>query len=185
MGDSTISLQKEKLLIGINAGVLADTAIMTQQTAFQYVRTVSEARRKVQMEKLYGKNITAGAKFLTENAKRPEVKVTESGLQYEVIKEGKGAKPTSTDRVKVHYHGTLIDGTVFDSSVERKEPAVFGVNQVIAGWTEALQLMHAGSKYKLYIPYQIAYGERGTGNIEPFSTLIFDVELLGIEKPVK
>ena len=107
---------------------------------------------------------------------------TASGLQYEVIKKGTGALPTDTSRVKVHYHGTLIDGSTFDSSVDRGEPAVFGVNQVIKGWTEALKLMPVGSKYKLYIPQELAYGGQDQGAIKPFSALIFDVELLSIEK---
>jgi len=124
-----------------------------------------------------------GENFLAENAKRPEVKTTESGLQYEVITEGKGQKPAATDVVKVHYKGTLIDGTVFDSSYDRGEPAEFPLNRVIAGWTEGLQLMSVGSKYKLYIPYQLGYGERGAGqDIKPYSALIFDVELLEIKK---
>lgn len=124
-----------------------------------------------------------GEKFLAENTKRPEVTTTESGLQYEILKKGKGDKPTATDRVKVHYTGTLIDGTVFDSSVERGEPAVFPVNRVIAGWTEALQLMPVGSKWKLYIPQELAYGSsNASGAIKPYSMLIFEVELLGIEK---
>ncbi|NCU33472.1 MAG: FKBP-type peptidyl-prolyl cis-trans isomerase, partial [Candidatus Moranbacteria bacterium] len=110
------------------------------------------------------------------------VVTTASGLQYEILTAGNGAKPTASDRVKVHYHGTLIDGTVFDSSVDRGEPAVFGVNQVIKGWTEALKLMPVGSKYKLYIPQELAYGSQSMGNIKPFSALIFDVELMGIEK---
>jgi FKBP-type peptidyl-prolyl cis-trans isomerase FklB len=124
-----------------------------------------------------------GENFLAENAKRPEVKTTESGLQYEVITEGNGKKPAATDVVKVHYKGTLIDGTVFDSSYDRGEPAEFPLNRVIAGWTEGLQLMSVGSKYKLYIPYQLGYGERGAGqDIKPYSALIFDVELLEIKK---
>lgn len=125
----------------------------------------------------------AGEEFLKENAKREGVKTLDSGLQYEVITEGKGAIPTANDKVKVHYHGTLIDGTVFDSSVKRGEPAVFGVTQVIQGWVEALQLMPVGSKWKLFIPYNLAYGERGAGSmIEPYSALIFEVELLDIVK---
>jgi FKBP-type peptidyl-prolyl cis-trans isomerase FklB len=104
------------------------------------------------------------------------------GLQYQVITEGTGEKPTISDRVKVHYHGTLTDGTVFDSSIERGEPAVFGVAQVIKGWTEALQLMPVGSKWILYIPYDLAYGGRDAGKIKPFSNLIFEIELLDIEK---
>ncbi|MBQ0033990.1 MAG: FKBP-type peptidyl-prolyl cis-trans isomerase [Bacteroidales bacterium] len=123
-----------------------------------------------------------GEAFLAENAKREGVKVTASGLQYEVLEATIGQKPKATDKVKVHYEGTLIDGTVFDSSYRRGEAISFGLNQVIAGWTEGLQLMSIGSKYKLYIPYQLAYGERGAGqSIPPYSALIFTVELLGIE----
>lgn len=129
------------------------------------------------------KNKAEGKAFLEENKKRAEVHQTESGLQYEVLVEGTGAQPKATDRVKVHYHGMLIDGTVFDSSVRRGEPATFGVTQVIAGWVEALQLMKVGAKYKLYIPHKLAYGAQGAGElIEPFSTLIFEVELLDIVK---
>ena len=127
-------------------------------------------------------NAKAGREFLLENGKRVEVKTTESGLQYEVLTEGKGAKPTASDKVTVHYTGKLIDGTVFDSSVERGEPATFGVTQVIPGWVEALQLMSEGAKYRLYIPSQLAYGPQGAGPIGPNQTLIFDVELLKIEK---
>ncbi len=128
-------------------------------------------------------NLEEGNKFLEENKGREGITTTESGLQYEVLTEGTGEKPAATDRVRVHYHGTLIDGTVFDSSVDRGEPAVFGVNQVIPGWTEALQLMPAGSKWKVYLPSNIAYGERGAGgDIGPNSALIFEVELLEIVK---
>ncbi|WP_341904642.1 FKBP-type peptidyl-prolyl cis-trans isomerase [Fluviicola taffensis] len=124
-----------------------------------------------------------GEKFLAENGKKEGVTTTASGLQYEVIESGSGEKPKSTDTVNVHYHGTLIDGTVFDSSVTRGIPATFGVHQVIKGWTEALQLMPVGSKYRLYIPEDLAYGAHPHpgGAIKPFMTLIFDVELLGIE----
>jgi FKBP-type peptidyl-prolyl cis-trans isomerase len=124
-----------------------------------------------------------GEEFLAENAKKEGVTTTASGLQYEVVELGTGAKPKSTDTVNVHYHGTLLDGTVFDSSVTRGIPATFGVHQVIKGWTEALQLMPVGSKYRLYIPEDLAYGAHPHpgGAIKPFMTLIFDVELLGIE----
>lgn len=124
-----------------------------------------------------------GEEFLTENAKKEGVTTTDSGLQYEVIELGTGDKPKSTDTVNVHYHGTLIDGTVFDSSITRGIPATFGVHQVIKGWTEALQLMPVGSKYRLYIPQDLAYGAHPHpgGAIKPFMTLVFDVELLGIE----
>ncbi len=129
-------------------------------------------------------NRIAGENFLTENKKRDGVHTTASGLQYEVIKAGEGVKPVASDQVKVHYHGTLIDGTVFDSSVERGEPIEFGVGDVIAGWQEALQLMPVGSKWKLFIPYQLAYGERAAGpTIGPRSALVFEVELLDIVKP--
>ena len=125
----------------------------------------------------------AGKKFLEENAKRANVTTLPSGLQYEIITEAIGQKPVATDKVKVHYHGTLIDGTVFDSSVRRGEPATFGVTQVIQGWVEGLQLMPVGSKWKLYIPYNLAYGEQGAGQmIAPYSALIFEVELLEIIK---
>lgn len=126
-------------------------------------------------------NKAAGEAFLAENAKRAEVKTTESGLQYEVITEGTGDKPAASDTVVVHYTGTLIDGTVFDSSVERGTPATFGVTQVIPGWVEALQMMQVGAKWRLYIPSDLAYGPRGAGGaIGPNSTLIFDVELIQI-----
>lgn len=132
-------------------------------------------------EKTFEQNIMEGKNFLTENAKRAEVKTTASGLQYEVIKEGKGQIPAASDRVKVHYHGTLINGNVFDSSVSRGEPATFGVTQVIQGWVEALQLMPVGSKWKLYIPSELGYGAQGAGqSIAPHTTLIFEVELLDI-----
>ena len=123
-----------------------------------------------------------GEKFLAENAKRPEVKTTASGLQYEVLESTLGQKPKATDTVRVHYEGTLIDGTVFDSSYKRGQSISFGLNQVIKGWTEGLQLMSVGSKYKLFIPYQLGYGAAGAGaNIPPYAALIFTVELLGIE----
>lgn len=132
--------------------------------------------------KIAGQAKEAGEKFLAENAKRPEVKTTPSGLQYEIIEATIGQKPKATDKVKVHYEGTLTDGTVFDSSYKRGEPITFGLNQVIKGWTEGLQLMSIGSKYKLYIPYQLGYGAQGAGAaIPPYAALIFTVDLLGIE----
>ncbi|MGE4564606.1 MAG: FKBP-type peptidyl-prolyl cis-trans isomerase [Victivallaceae bacterium] len=142
-------------------------------------------RMKEEAGKLAGEaakaNIAAGAEFLKNNAAKAGVKSTPSGLQYEVIAEGSGRKPVAADQVRVHYVGTLLDGTVFDSSVARGEPAEFGLDQVIAGWTEGLQLMSKGAKYRFTIPADLAYGERGAGNvIGPHSTLIFDVELLEI-----
>ena len=125
--------------------------------------------------------IKVGADFLAENGKRKGVTTTKSGLQYEIIKKGNGPIPAATDNVETHYHGTLLDGTVFDSSVERGTPIALSVNGVIKGWTEALQLMSVGSKWKLFIPYNLAYGERGAGAlIKPYSTLIFEVELISI-----
>ena len=141
---------------------------------------INEFFTRMQQE-MTEKNREIGEKCLVENKKRAGVITLPSGLQYEVITEGKGAKPKATDRVKCHYEGQLINGQVFDSSVKRGEPAVFGVNQVIPGWVEALQLMPVGSKWKLYIPSDLAYGEKGAGEaIAPNSTLIFEVELLDI-----
>ncbi len=125
--------------------------------------------------------IKEGENFLAENAKRNEVKTLESGLQYEIITVAEGPKPTLNDQVTTHYHGTLLDGTVFDSSVDRGQPATFPVSGVIKGWTEALQLMSVGAKWRLYVPYNLAYGEKGvSAQIGPYTTLIFDVELLKI-----
>ncbi len=126
-------------------------------------------------------NLVAGKEFLEENLKKDGIKSTASGLQYEVIKEGDGAQPAATDVVEVHYHGTLLDGTVFDSSVDRGETTSFPLNRVIPGWTEGLQLMKEGGKYRFFIPYDLAYGERGAGtDIKPYSTLIFEVELFKV-----
>ena len=123
----------------------------------------------------------AGEKFLAENAKKDGIITLPSGLQYQVLKEGNGKRPKATDRVKCHYEGTLIDGTMFDSSIQRGEPAVFGLNQVIAGWTEGVQLMQEGAKYRFFIPYNLGYGEHGAGaSIPPFAALVFDVELIEV-----
>ena len=140
-----------------------------------------EKEQQAQAAKMAEVNAKAGQDFLLENGKRAEVKTTESGLQYEVLTEGTGAQPKATDQVEVHYTGKLIDGTVFDSSVDRGVPATFGVTQVIPGWVEALQLMKEGAKWRLFIPSQLAYGPQGAGNvIGPNQTLIFDVELLKV-----
>ena len=151
--------------------------------------TVSGADAQKKIQEYFSKQqakasesvVEEGRKFLTANSKKENVITLESGLQYEVIKAGEGAKPSLNDQVTTHYHGTLIDGTVFDSSVERGQPASFPVNGVIKGWTEALQLMNVGSKWRLFVPYDLAYGERGAGpQIGPFTTLIFEVELISI-----
>lgn len=160
---------------GFINGLLGDESQFDSHSAGEYIQATLNHLK-------YGDTKEQGEKFLEENKLREGVIVTESGLQYEVLKMGKGKKPAATDRVKVHYHGTLTDGTVFDSSVERGEPIVFGLNQVIAGWTEGVQLMPVGSKFKFYIPQNLGYGERAAGSIPPYSTLIFEVELLDIEK---
>ena len=145
-------------------------------------QVINDYFMKLQQERLEI-NKQAGAEFLEINRHKAGVVELPSGLQYEILKQGTGAKPSANDKVKCHYHGTLINGTVFDSSVQRGEPATFGVSQVIPGWVEALQMMPVGSKWRLFIPSNLAYGEHGAGDvIEPNSTLIFDVELLDIVK---
>lgn len=162
-----------------NNVLAGETCKLTDAEAQQLVNTFlqkqqEEAGREIREE---------GEKFLAENAKKDGVTVLPSGLQYTVIKEGTGAQPKATDRVKCHYEGTLTNGQVFDSSYRRGEPAVFPLNGVIAGWTEGVQLMKEGAKYRFYIPYNLAYGERGAGQaIPPYAALVFDVELISIEK---
>ena len=178
MGSGVTSLEYADLAAGIKDVLEKNQPQISYQEAQQVLgKFFSELEQKIA-----GEAKAAGEAFLAENAKREGVKVTESGLQYEVIEATIGQKPKATDKVRVHYEGTLIDGTVFDSSYKRGESITFGLNQVIKGWTEGLQLMTIGSKYKLYLPYQLAYGERGAGaNIPPYAALIFTVELLGIE----
>ncbi|HUW93379.1 MAG TPA: FKBP-type peptidyl-prolyl cis-trans isomerase [Bacteroidales bacterium] len=155
---------------------------LDETTAQGFIMMYMQKRQAEQMKEMYGKNIDAGEKFLAENKAREGVTETASGLQYEVITLGTGAKPGAEQTVKVHYTGTLLDGTKFDSSVDRGEPAEFALNQVIKGWQEAIQLMPVGSKFKFCIPYELAYGESSTGPIPPYSTLVFEVELLEIVK---
>ena len=156
------------------AGSAFQVEIPEIQAAFEKVNEEIQARREEESKVLSAEGIA----FLEENAKRPEITVTESGLQYEVLATGEGEKPTAESTVRVDYHGTLINGTVFDSSYERGQPAEFPVGGVIKGWTEALQMMPVGTKWRIYVPHELAYGERGAGAaIAPFSTLVFDVEL--------
>lgn len=179
MGSGVRSLHYDDLAAGIR-----DVLEHHQpQISYQEAQTVLGKFCQELEDKVAGEQKVAGERFLADNAKRPEVKTTASGLQYEVLETTLGLKPKATDTVRVHYEGTLIDGTVFDSSYKRGESITFGLNQVIKGWTEGLQLMSIGSKYKLYIPYQLGYGAQGAGaSIPPYSALIFTVELLGIEK---
>ena len=152
----------------------------TDMTAREAQVMLSEYFQKKEKEQAKA-NIAEGKAFLEENGKREGVVTTKSGLQYEVLTEGTGNSPKATDKVRCHYEGRLIDGTVFDSSYQRNEPADFGLNQVIAGWTEGVQLMKEGAKYRFYIPYLLGYGERGAGaSIPPYATLVFDVELIKV-----
>ena len=180
--DSETSLSKDNFLAGLLA-VANNKAVVTTTDAQAFINAQLDAIKEKATEKQYADNKAAGEKFLAENATKEGVKTTESGLQYKVIKEGKGEIPTKESTVKVHYKGTLIDGTEFDSSYKREEPTSFRADRVIAGWTEALTMMPVGSKWELYIPQELAYGSRQTGeHIKPFSTLVFEVELLEIEK---
>jgi FKBP-type peptidyl-prolyl cis-trans isomerase FklB len=162
----------------------ADPALSEKEIddTFSAIQTFVQKSRQEMAKNLAKKNQEEGTRFLAANAKKEGVKSTKSGLQYKVLKEGDGAIPKATDLVRTHYHGTFINGEVFDSSIRRGEPAVFPVNGVIAGWTEALQLMKVGSKWQLFVPPDLAYGAMGSGDIPPSATLIFEVELLGIEK---
>lgn len=162
------------------AGLKVDNA--EAQTLVQNFFQEQEAKQQAAAAEAGKAAKAAGEAFLAENAKKDGVVTLPSGLQYQVLKEGNGKKPSATDQVVCHYEGTLIDGTVFDSSYKRNEPATFGLNQVIAGWTEGVQLMSEGAKYRFFIPYNLAYGERGAGaQIPPFSALVFDVELIQVK----
>lgn len=176
-------LDVDALLAGIRESVAGQEPRITQEELQAVISRVQEA--EVQKQKQVAiKNQEKGEQFLQENGARENVVTTDSGLQYEILEAGSGESPVADSIVNTHYHGTLIDGTVFDSSIERGEPIEFAVNQVIPGWTEALQLMKKGSKWRLYVPSELAYGEYSPGpNIPPHSTLIFDVELLGFKSP--
>lgn len=183
-GDSLQSLNKENFLAGFIAAV-QEKSIVSADSASMYVRARAEVIKENSMKQKYADYIKKNEDFLAQNKSKEGVKVTPSGLQYKIITEGKGEIPADTSRVKVHYKGTLIDGTEFDSSYKRNEPVSFRVNQVIKGWTEALKMMPVGSKWQLFIPQELAYGARETGKIKPFSTLIFEVELISVEKADK
>lgn len=168
---------KDLFIVAFNAVMDGDSTLFTEEEANEYLQNyfMTAGQKMEKQQKAEGKI------FLEENLKNPAVQTTESGLQYIVLKESEGPKPNETDKVKVHYEGTLLDGTVFDSSYERGESIEFPLNQVIRGWTEGVQLMSVGSKYKFFIPYELAYGEQGAGGIiPPYATLIFTVELLDI-----
>ena len=182
IGQNLLSMGAQGINVEDFAQAIADV-LNRKETAISH----NEAREIVNKyfaeleEKMNAENIEKGKAFLAENAKKEGVVTLPSGLQYEVITEGNGKKPSANDRVKCHYEGTLIDGTLFDSSIKRGQPAVFGVNQVIKGWVEALQLMSEGSKWRLYIPSELGYGAQQAGEmIPPHSTLIFDVELIEV-----
>ena len=178
MGSGVEKLNYQDLAAGIEDVLTHAQPKISYQEAQQVLNTFFQELE----QKIAGAAKADGEKFLAENAKREGVKVTPSGLQYEILEPSLGQKPKATDTVRVHYEGTLIDGTVFDSSYKRGESISFPLNGVIKGWTEGLQLMSIGSKYKFFIPYQLAYGERGAGqSIPPYAALIFTVELLGIE----
>lgn len=187
-GDSTQTISRENVLAGFLAGVVGKGA-MTKEQAQAFVQTQMEAIKAKSLEKKYADNKAAGEKFLAENKGKEGVVTTPSGLQYKILTKGTGAIPADTSKVKVHYKGTLIDGTEFDSSYKHKDkdgkvqPTTFRANQVIKGWTEALTMMPVGSKWELYIPQDLAYGANDRNpQIKPFSTLIFEVELIDIEK---
>ena len=181
-GDTDELISKDFYFAGFVSGVTGKDLFMTpmeaQKTAEMFMKEIQNAR----LEERFGENKAQGIAYLDSIAQTEGVVKTESGLCYKVITKGKGATPTATDRVKVHYRGTLIDGTEFDSSYSRNEPTVFAANRVIAGWTEALTMMPVGSKWMLYIPQELAYGSENKGTIKPFSALVFEVELLEIEK---
>ncbi len=185
MSNDLPDLQMDQFLQGIQHGHAGDeeTQRMSReeiQAALMSYQQELQQKQSEQAEELAKKNLEAGEAFLAENADRDEVKSTDSGLQYEVLESGSGEKPAATDTVKVHYTGELLSGEVFDSSRERGEPVTFGLNQVIPGWTEGLQLMSEGARYKLYIPADLAYGPGGNRAIGPNETLVFDVELLEV-----
>lgn len=182
INDSVDILNKALFVKGFQDGITQSNMTISMDSVQKVVRKQMDYYHKVNMEKKYGANRIAGEEFLKKNAKADSVQTTASGLQYKILTKGTGEIPQATDKVKVHYEGHLIDGTEFDSSYKRGKPTTFPANQVIKGWTEALTMMPVGSKWMLYIPQELAYGDREQGKITPFSTLIFTVELLEIVK---
>ena len=181
VNDSVDLINNARFIEGFRAAIAGNTTI-TPDSAQAVTAKQLEYYNNVKMEAKYGKNRRDGEAFLAANAKKDSVQTTKSGLQYKILTVGTGETPTATDKVKVNYEGKLIDGTVFDSSYKRNQPATFACNQVIKGWTEALTMMPVGSKWEIYIPQELGYGSREAGKIPPFSTLIFTVELLEIVK---
>jgi len=182
VNDSVDILNKELFIRGFQDGVSGAAMTIPMDSVQAVVKKQMDYYHRVKMEKKYGANRVAGEEFLKLNAKKDSVETTPSGLQYKVLVAGTGEIPQATDRVKVHYVGHLVDGTEFDSSFKRNKPTTFPVNQVIKGWTEALCMMPVGSKWELYVPYDLAYGDREQSNVPPFSCLVFTVELLEIVK---
>ncbi|BCT87658.1 FKBP-type peptidyl-prolyl cis-trans isomerase [Acinetobacter variabilis] len=184
--DSLQGIDLDAFSAGLKAAAAGKQATLSEEDMAQVLtqfKRQAEAKELITLKKQADENAKIGQAFLAENAKKPGIKTTKSGLQYLVLKEGKGKSPSANSNVRVHYEGRLIDGTVFDSSIARNQPVVFRTTQVITGWTEGLQLMKEGAKYRFFIPAELAYGQIGSGDvIEPNSTLIFDVELLEIIK---
>jgi FKBP-type peptidyl-prolyl cis-trans isomerase len=178
--DSTKTINIDNFLSGFISGTLGKKGDMTVQQAQTYAQMNMERIKSKSLEKQYGANKAAGDKFLSENKSKPGIITLPDGVQYKVVKAGNGPTPKDTSKVTVNYRGTTIDGKEFDSSYKRKQPATFVANQVIKGWTEILTKMPAGSKWIVYIPQNLAYGSRDTGSIKPFSTLIFEIELLSV-----
>ena len=183
--DSTKTISLKNFMAGFISGTTGKGGLMTVDSAQHVAQTMMQAIKARELEKTYGPNKEAGEKFLAENAKKDGVKTLPSGVQYKVIKEGTGAIPADTSLVKVHYEGKTIDGNVFDSSYKRGEPINLRCNQTIKGWTDAMVHMPAGSTWEVYIPQDLAYGEREQGDIKPFSVLIFKIELLEVNPKKK
>ena len=183
--DSTKTISLKNFMAGFISGTTGKGGLMTVDSAQTVAQTMMQAIKARELEKTYGPNKEAGEKFLAENAKKDGVKTLPSGVQYKVIKEGTGAIPADTSLVKVHYEGKTIDGKVFDSSYKRGEPINLRCNQTIKGWTDAMVHMPAGSTWEVYIPQNLAYGEREQGDIKPFSVLIFKIELLEVNPKKK